>query len=68
MGQITTFIQELQHIGHQEAPYRSVHLIINDADFPKYTQKKKIAYIPDPILEQLFANKRYLHLEVAPII
>lgn len=68
MGQIKTFIEDLQLIEHTEAPIRSVHQLINLDDFPRYTAVKKVTYIPDDVLDQLFRNLNYLHHEVIPIV
>lgn len=68
MGQIKTFLEDLQLLDHPEAPTKSIHQLINPADFPRYTQKRVVNHIPDTVLEQLFDNLNYLHHEVIPIV
>jgi integrase len=63
------FLEGLQAIKSPLAPKTDVRTIIFRYDRPKKIKKsKKVDYIPDAVLQQLFDNINYLHEEVQPII
>jgi len=67
---IQKFLEDIQLYEYDIAPETHVRLLIFPKDKPK--QKKKsidqIDYIPDYVLEQLFANINYLHEDIQPVI
>lgn len=68
MGVLQKFLEELQLLDHKAAPKKSIKMLINPEDFPKYTHNRKVSSIPDSVLEQLFASLSFLHPEVIPIV
>lgn len=63
------FLEGLQTIDSPLAPKKDIRTIIFRYDRPKRKKKsKKVDYIPDSVLQQLFDNINYLHEEVQPII
>ncbi|QNU39642.1 tyrosine-type recombinase/integrase [Geobacillus sp. 44B] len=67
---IQKFLEDIQRYEYDIAPETHVSLLIFPEDKPK--QKKKsidqIDYIPDYVLEQLFAHINELHEDVQPVI
>jgi integrase len=67
---IQKFLEDIQRYEYDIAPETNVRLLIFPEDKPK--QKKKsldqIDYIPDYVLEQLFAHINELHKDVQPVI
>lgn len=51
MSQLRTFLLDLQTLNHPEAPLKSVQLLINESDFPKYKKVRTVRYIDDKILK-----------------
>lgn len=67
-GQIKTFIEQIQLIAPSSSPKKAVYQLINPDDFPKYKKNRNVTFIPDPVLEQLFENLKFLHPQVIPVV
>ncbi|HHT7191116.1 TPA: tyrosine-type recombinase/integrase [Bacillus cereus] len=67
---IYTFLQATQRFEYSIAPEKSISRLIYSEDYPKLDKKSDddIDYIPDYVLEQLFAHINDLHLDVQPIV
>jgi integrase len=67
---IQKFLEDIQRYEYDIAPETPVKLLIFPEDKPKQKKKSidRIDYIPDYVLEQLFAHINDLHKEVQPVI
>jgi integrase len=67
---IQKFLEDIQRYEYDIAPETPVRLLIFPEDKPKRKKKSidQIDYIPDYVLEQLFAHINDLHKEVQPVI
>ncbi|CAM4118343.1 tyrosine-type recombinase/integrase [Bacillus albus] len=67
---VYTFLKDTQHFEYIIAPKKSISRLIYSQDYPKLGKKSDddIDYIPDYVLEQLFAHINDLHPEVQPIV
>ncbi|MED3907533.1 tyrosine-type recombinase/integrase, partial [Geobacillus thermodenitrificans] len=67
---IQKFLEDIQRYEYDIAPETHVRLLIFPEDKPKPKKKSidQIDYIPDYVLEQLFAHINDLHKEVQPVI
>lgn len=70
LSYLQIFLEDIQHYQYDIAPITNVRLLVFFTDKP--TQKKKsndhIDYVPDHVLEQLFANINDLHKDVQPVL
>jgi integrase len=70
LSYLQIFLEDIQRYQYDIAPITNVRLLVFTKDKPK--QKKKsidhIDYIPDHVLEQLFANINDLHKDVQPVL
>ncbi|PFL59141.1 transposase [Bacillus cereus] len=67
---VSTFLQAIQRFEYNIAPEKSISRLIYSEDYPKVDKKSDddIDYIPDYVLEQLFAHINDLHPDVQPIV
>lgn len=67
---IQKFLEDIQRYEYEMAPKSHVRLLIFPEDKPKLRKKSsdQIDYIPDYVLEQLFAHIDDLHKDVVPVI
>lgn len=67
---IQKFLEDIQRYEYDIAPETNVRLLIFPEDKPKSKKKSidQIDYIPDYVLEQLFAHINDLHKDVQPVI
>jgi integrase len=67
---VSKFLADIQRLEYDIAPETHVRLLIFPEDKPKPKKKSidQIDYIPDYVLEQLFAHINDLHKDVQPVI
>lgn len=67
---VYTFLQDTQRFEYSIAPKKSIYRLIYSEDYPKVDKKSDddIDYIPDYVLEQLFAHINDLHPDVQPVV
>ncbi|PRT15430.1 transposase [Bacillus toyonensis] len=64
------FLEDIQQYEYDMAPKKQVRLLLLPGDKPKRRKKSnnQIDYIPDFVLEQLFAHINELHEDVIPVV
>ncbi|KXI83127.1 transposase [Bacillus cereus] len=67
---ISKFLGDIQKYEYDIAPTTNVRLLIFPGDKPKVKKKPygQIDYIPDFVLEQLFAHLNELHKDIIPVV
>ncbi|MFD6510384.1 tyrosine-type recombinase/integrase [Bacillus sp. NPDC060175] len=70
IGNVNTFLKDIQRHGYSIAPEKPVTKLIYPGDFPNLPKKSKddIEYVPDFVLEQLFKHINDLHPDVQPVV
>lgn len=64
------FLSDIQIKEYDIAPIKNINTLIFPEDKPKIPKKSadQIDYVPDHVLDQLFANINFLHKEVIPVL
>lgn len=67
---INKFLEDIQRYEYEMAPETHARILIFSEDKPKLKKKSidQIDYIPDHVLEQLFAHINDLHKDVQPVV
>ncbi|UOQ91848.1 tyrosine-type recombinase/integrase [Halobacillus shinanisalinarum] len=70
LSYVGKFLEDIQRYGYEIAPETHVQLLLFPDDKPKLRKKSvdQIDYIPDYVLEQLFAHINELHKQVVPVV
>lgn len=70
LSAVSKFLDDIQRYEYDLTPKTNTRQLLFPEDRPKRKKKPydQIDYIPEYVLEQLFANLNHLHLEVQPLV
>lgn len=70
LSAVSKFLDDIQRYEYKVAPKTNTRQLLFPEDRPKRKKKPydQIDYIPEYVLEQLFANLNHLHSEVQPLV